>query len=82
MRVLPPNGFRLARQRQCLSQVTRAQRDADLQRWAPRNWKLVEVVTELGGRVTKADVLEQGVSGAGLEWSYFNLHELVGLDFR
>merc|ERR1712045_487227 len=36
-------------------------------RWAPQNWQLVEVVTELGGRVTKADVLEQGVSGAGLE---------------
>jgi len=78
MRVLPPNGFRLARQRQCLSQVTRAQRDADLQRWAPRNWKLVEVVTELGGRVTKADVLEQGVSGAGLECELLQLARASG----
>jgi len=49
-----------------------------MQRWAPRDWRVVEVVTELGGRVTKADVLEQGISSAGLERELLQLARASG----
>jgi len=74
-----PNCLRLARQQERFAQVIRAEGDAgDTQRWAPRNWQLVEVVTQLGGRVTKADVLEQGISGAGLERELLQLARVSG----
>lgn len=41
-------------------------RDGEDALWVP-NQRLVETIEKLGGRVTKADVLERGVAAAGLE---------------
>jgi len=55
--------------------------DDELNLWAP-NERVVEAVQALGGRVTKADVLERGVSAAGLERELLRLAKASGAGLR